>query len=73
MEKQIKANFEKLRRFLDEEEETRIDELREEEREKQDWITAKMDELSSSLSTRIHKIKEDMEGTKTQFLQVSIL
>lgn len=75
-ERQIKEEFEKLHRFLRDEEAVRIAALREEEEQKSQRMKEKMEKLSrdiSSLSDTIRAIEEEMRAEDVSFLQVRII
>ncbi|XP_071763039.2 E3 ubiquitin-protein ligase TRIM39-like [Centroberyx gerrardi] len=70
--KQIKEEFKKLRRFLQEEEEARIAALREEEEQKSQMMSETIEELSgemSALSDAITAIEEELSADDISFLQ----
>ncbi|XP_078141462.1 nuclear factor 7, ovary-like [Centroberyx gerrardi] len=70
-ERQIRAEFNKLHQFLKEEEEARLEALREEEEQKGKTITREMkiiQEKISSLSDSISAVKEDLQKHNVPFL-----
>ncbi|XP_076119175.1 E3 ubiquitin-protein ligase TRIM35-like [Alosa pseudoharengus] len=71
-ERQIKEEFEKLHRFLRDEEAARIAALREEEEQKSQMMKEKIEKMSreiSSLSDTIRAIEEEMGADDVTFLQ----
>ncbi|XP_071368726.1 nuclear factor 7, brain-like [Centroberyx affinis] len=69
--RQIRAEFDKLHQFLKEEEEARLEALREEEEQKGKTITREMkiiQEKISSLSDSISAVKEDLKKHNVPFL-----
>ncbi|XP_063069946.1 E3 ubiquitin-protein ligase TRIM35-like isoform X1 [Engraulis encrasicolus] len=73
-EKQIKEDFEKLHRFLRDEEAARIAALREEEEQKSQMMKEKIEKMSreiSSLSDTIRAIEEEMKADDVTFMQVN--
>ena len=72
-EKQIKEEFEELHQFLRDEEAARLAALREEEEQKSEMMTKKIEKMSreiSTLSETIRAIKEKMGADDITFLQV---
>uniref|UniRef100_UPI003AAD7A6C nuclear factor 7, ovary-like n=1 Tax=Centroberyx gerrardi TaxID=166262 RepID=UPI003AAD7A6C len=70
-ERQIRAEFNKLHQFLKEEEEARLEALREEEEQKGKTITREMkiiQEKISSLSDSISAVEEDLQKHNVPFL-----
>ncbi|KAM3877806.1 zinc-binding protein A33-like [Diretmus argenteus] len=70
-EKQIRAEFNKLHQFLKEEEEARLEALREEEEQKGKTISREMkiiQEKISSLSDSISAVEEDLQKHNVSFL-----
>uniref|UniRef100_UPI003AAEFD8E nuclear factor 7, ovary-like n=1 Tax=Centroberyx gerrardi TaxID=166262 RepID=UPI003AAEFD8E len=70
-ERQIRAEFNKLHQFLKEEEEARLEALREEEEQKEKTITREMkiiQEKISSLSDSISAVEEDLQKHNVPFL-----
>ncbi|XP_073323695.1 nuclear factor 7, ovary-like [Pagrus major] len=71
-ESQIKEQFKKLHRFLDEEEEARISALREEEEQKSQTMKEKIEALSkdiAALSDTIRATEEELRAEDVSFLQ----
>ncbi|KAJ8371851.1 hypothetical protein AAFF_G00299460 [Aldrovandia affinis] len=74
-ERGIREEFKRLHHFLRDEETARIAALREEEEQKSQMMTERMDTLTkyiSSLSDRIGTGEEAMEGANPSSLQVGI-
>ena len=72
-ERQIKEEFKKLHKFLQEEEEARIDSLRKEEKQKSQMMKEKIEGLSREISTLSHTIRaieEELRAEDISFLQV---
>ncbi|XP_076747268.1 nuclear factor 7, ovary-like [Maylandia zebra] len=70
-ERQIRAEFNKLQQFLKEEEESRLEALREEEEQKGRTISRNMkmiEELISSLSDSISAVEEELQKHSVPFL-----
>uniref|UniRef100_A0A674B9E5 Zinc-binding protein A33-like n=1 Tax=Salmo trutta TaxID=8032 RepID=A0A674B9E5_SALTR len=70
----IKADFQKLHQFLQEEEEVRIAVLREEEEQKSQVMKEKIEEMNreiSSLSDTIRALEEELRAEDISFLKVS--
>ncbi|XP_067378684.1 nuclear factor 7, brain-like [Channa argus] len=70
-EKQIRAEFNKLHQFLKEEEESRLEALREEEEQKGKTISTEMKKIQeqiSSLSVSICAVEEDLQKHNVPFL-----
>ncbi|XP_034398223.1 nuclear factor 7, brain-like [Cyclopterus lumpus] len=71
IERQIRAEFNKLHQFLKEEEESRLAALREEEEQKRKTISREMEmiqEQISSLSDSISAVEEDLQKHNVSFL-----
>ncbi|KAL7859139.1 hypothetical protein SRHO_G00142860 [Serrasalmus rhombeus] len=71
-ERQIKKEFEKLHRFLRDEEAARIAALKEEEEQKSQLMRRKIEEMNgeiSALSDTIRNIEKEMEAEDVLFLQ----
>ncbi|XP_028848213.1 zinc-binding protein A33-like [Denticeps clupeoides] len=71
-ERRIKEEFQKLHQFLHDEEAARIAALREEEEQKSQMMTEKMEKMSreiSSLSDTIRAVEEEMGAEDVSFLQ----
>ena len=68
-QKQIKEEFEKLQRFLRDEEAVRLDTLREEKEQK----IKKMSREISSLSDTISDIEEEFGADDITFLEVGLM
>ncbi|XP_028848203.1 zinc-binding protein A33-like [Denticeps clupeoides] len=71
-ERRIKEEFQKLHQFLHDEEAARIAALREEEEQKSQMMTEKMEKMSreiSSLSDTVRAIEEEMGAEDVSFLQ----
>ncbi|KAJ8275482.1 hypothetical protein COCON_G00072340 [Conger conger] len=71
-ERQIKMEFEKLQKFLKEEEAVRITALREEEEQKSQMMKEKIEKMTeeiSSLSEQIRAIEQELGAEDVSFLQ----
>uniref|UniRef100_A0A3B4CZV0 Zinc-binding protein A33-like n=1 Tax=Pygocentrus nattereri TaxID=42514 RepID=A0A3B4CZV0_PYGNA len=71
-ERQIKEEFEKLHQFLRDEEAARIAALKEEEKQKSQMMSRKIEEMTgeiSALSDTIRNIEKEMEAEDVLFLQ----
>ncbi|KAJ8367234.1 hypothetical protein AAFF_G00324140, partial [Aldrovandia affinis] len=71
-ERQIKMEFEKLQKFLKDEEAARIAALREEEEQKSQMMKEKIEKMTeeiSSLSEQIRAIEEELGAEDVSFLQ----
>uniref|UniRef100_A0A3B4DEC5 Tripartite motif-containing protein 35-like n=1 Tax=Pygocentrus nattereri TaxID=42514 RepID=A0A3B4DEC5_PYGNA len=76
VERQIKEEFEKLYQFLRDEEAARITALREEEQQKRQMMTEKIEKMSreiEALSDTIRAIEEEMGAEDIAFVQQSML
>ncbi|XP_035277446.1 uncharacterized protein LOC118229524 [Anguilla anguilla] len=71
-ERQIKMEFEKLQQFLKDEETARVAALREEEEQKSQMMTEKIEKMTeeiSSLSEQIRAIEQELGAEDVSFLQ----